>query len=198
MIELGDDPRLFAEAGRLAEGWLGQTGSLDADAAALVLRGAASRGDRRLFDRMAALARAEKDARRRDDVLTALAAFRDPALARAALDLFFDAALDPRVGIRLFWYQERANRAVFWSFLKERFDALMERLPGESRPFVLSLAGHFCDEASRAEVESFLRDRAPKITGAGRPVAQALESISLCVAKREAYKESLRAFLKKQ
>ena len=198
MIELGDDAKLFAAADALADRWLGGATDIEPDSVGMVLRAAASRGDRKLHDRMTAALASEKDTKRKEHLIGALAAFRDPALAKASLELYLSGSIDARAGMSIFWNQPRMNRGVLWAFVKERFDALMARVPEGSRAYILSLAEGFCDEASRADVEAFLKDRAGKVPGAPRVVAQTLESISLCVAKRDAYKESLRAFLKKQ
>jgi alanyl aminopeptidase len=194
MIELGDDPALLAEARAIASRWLDDPASVDPDSLKAVLRGAALRGDRAAFDRFAALARGA-DPRLRDRALVALAGFGDPALARASLELFLDPALDPLPLGRLVWGQRAGNIAVWWELVKERFDPLMARTPEEVRPYVLSRADGFCDEARRADYEAFLRERAPKVAGAPRVVAQTLEAITLCVARKAALRDDLRAFL---
>jgi alanyl aminopeptidase len=198
VMEMGDDPKVFAEPLALADAWLRGAGGVEPGSVEAVLRGAASRGDRALFDKMVAALKAEKDSRRREQLFGALAAFREPALARAAMELYLDEGIDAREAMGLLWFQPRYNRAVLWAFVKERFDALMARLPEGARAYLLNTAEGLCDEAGRADAESFLKERAPKVPGGPRLAAQALESISLCIAKREAYKESLRAFLKKQ
>lgn len=198
LTDLGDDPKFFAEADALANKWLDDPSALEADSVDLVLRARASRGDRKLFDRLTELLKKETDSRRRDRLVGAFGAFRDPALVKAGLGLYLDPALDPRVAVGLLWSQRRANVRVAWTFLKENFDAVMGRTPAEMRPYVIGMAGDFCDEASRTEVEAFLKDRVAKITGATRIYAQSLENISLCIAKRDAHASSLRAFLTKQ
>ncbi len=198
MIEIGDDSKFFAEADALANKWLDDPSALEADSVDGILHAAASRGDRKLFDRMAALIKKEADPRRRDRLVAALAGFRDPALVKAGLSLYLDPALDPRVAIAILWSQRRSNVRVSWEFLKEHFDEIVARTPAEMRSYLIGMAGELCDEKSRADVESFMKERAPKIVGAPRVLAQALEGISLCVAKRDAHADSLRAFLKKQ
>ena len=197
-IDMGDDAKLFAEAETLADGWLRGTGSLESDSVESVLKAAASRGDRKLFDRMVAALKGEKDSHRREQLIAGLAGFRDPALARAALELYLADWLDPREGMGLMWHQARYNRGVAWAFVKERFDALMARVPEGARAYVMSAAEGLCDEAGRADVEAFLKERAAKVPGGPRVAAQALESISLCLAKRAAFGESLKVFLKRQ
>ncbi|MFO0592226.1 MAG: M1 family aminopeptidase [Polyangiaceae bacterium] len=197
MVELGDDPKLFAEADALALKWLDDPNAIEADSVDLVLTAAASRGDRKLFDRMLALFRKEQDSRRRERVIGALAAFRDPALLKEAMSLYLDPKLDPRSTIGVLWAPQYNARAS-WDFVKANFDAILARTPVETRPYLVMPAGQLCDEKSRADLESFMAERSAKIMGAPRLVAQQVEGISLCIARREAHAESLKAFLMKQ
>lgn len=196
-MEIGEDPRLHAEASALAGKWLEDPKAIEPESVDMVLRLAALRGDKKLYDRLVAAAKAEKDGRRQQKLMVALAGFSDPEIVKASLGLVLDGSFDPRSSLALLWAQRNASRAVVWDFVKGNYDKLTEALPTDLRSFVFSLPQAFCDEPHRADVEAFLKDRAPKITGAPRMLAQTLESISLCVAKKEAHKESLRAFLKK-
>jgi cytosol alanyl aminopeptidase len=197
-IDLGDDAKLFAEADSLAKKWLDDPSASDAESIEMILRAAASRGDRKLYDRLLLAAKSEKDSRRRHALLIALAGFTDPGIVKASLALVLDGTFDPRASLALLWGQRHTSRGLVWDFVKVNVDKLLDGLPEGMREIVFWVPSEFCDEGKRADVESFLKDRAAKVTGAPRTLAQTLESISLCSAKREAHKESLRAFLKKQ
>lgn len=197
-LELGDDEKLYAEADALAKKWLDDPKAIEAESAEMIVRIAASRGDKKLFDRLVAAAKAEKDGRRQQTLMLALAGFTDPALVKASLELLLDGSFDPRASLALLWAQRHTSRALVWDFLKARFDKVSELIPLDVRSFLFGIPDSFCDEPHRADVESFYKDKASKVTGAPRVLAQTLESISLCIAKRDAHKESLRTFLKKQ
>jgi cytosol alanyl aminopeptidase len=87
---------------------------------------------------------------------------------------------------------------VAFTFYKQSYDALMAKLPDDVRSETIHVASPLCDEARRADVESFFKGRADKLTGGPRTLAQVLERISLCIAQRNAQQESLSAFLKKR
>jgi alanyl aminopeptidase len=197
-LESGADPKLSAEADVLAKKWLDDPKAIEPESIDNVLRAAAARGDKALFDRFLAAAKAEKDGRRVQKLLLALSGFTDPALVKASLGLVLDGTFDARTSLPLLWGQRRSSRPVLWAFIKERFDKLMEQIPSDLRAFIFGLPAEMCSEADRADVEAFLKDRASKVTGAPRTLAQTLESITLCAAKRDVNKESLRAFLQKQ
>lgn len=197
-LNVGADAKLFDEASALAQKWLDDPKAIESESVGMVLRAAASRGDRKLFDRFVAAAKAEKDARRIQHLMVALAGFTDPEIVKASLALSVDGSFDPRSSLALLWAQRPTSRGIVWDFVKANMDKLMEKVPEGARDFVFGIPSEFCDEPHRADVESFLKDRAAKVTGAPRTLAQTLESISLCIAKRDAHKQSLRAFLEKQ
>ncbi|MBK8256413.1 MAG: M1 family metallopeptidase [Polyangiaceae bacterium] len=195
---LGSDKTLETEARALTDKWLKDPTSLDSDSVEGVLRLAAGSGDKPLFDKLLAAMRAEKDARRRHELVLSLSGFRDPELVKTSLNLFFDTSLDPRSTLDILWSQRYESRTLVWEFIKANFDKIVERMPSETRGYVATFGSEFCDETHRSEVETFFKDRVGKITGAPRMLAQTLEGISLCIAKRDVHKPSLTEFLKKQ
>jgi alanyl aminopeptidase len=197
VADQGDEPKLVAEAVALASRWLDEPTAVDADVVGAVLQIAAARGDARLWDRLSAELRKSKDDVRTRHLVTALAAFRDPALLEKSLALFLDEGVDPRVGWRLLLQDER-NADVLLAFVEKRYDAVLARFPDEIRGDVPAFTGGFCDEAHRAEIDAFFRDKVRDLTGGPRTLAQTLEGIGLCAARRAAYEPSLRAFLKKR
>ncbi|HEU4533440.1 MAG TPA: ERAP1-like C-terminal domain-containing protein, partial [Polyangiaceae bacterium] len=171
--------------------------AVEADLVDAVLDVAAAHGDRKLFERMRDEAKKTPDARRRGKILGALASFRDPAIARDAYALVLSPDFDVRESIAVLYYATIYNEVAQWDFMKENFDALLARLPNESRTALAGVGSRFCDEARRDEYAAFFKDRAARITGGPRQVAQALEGISLCIARRKAHEPSLTAFLRK-
>jgi alanyl aminopeptidase len=107
---------------------------------------------------------------------------------RLSQDLLFGPVGDPE------------TRDLPFHFVREHYDALRAKLPSSAGwdvaaalPFV---GGEFCDEEHRAEIEAFFKDRAAKTTGGPRILAQVLEQIHLCSARREAQQAGVVEFLK--
>ncbi|HEU4405948.1 MAG TPA: M1 family metallopeptidase [Polyangiaceae bacterium] len=193
----GENAALVAEAQRLALKWLDDPRAVEPDMVDAVLTAATAHGDRKLFERLRAEAKKATEARRRSDILDALSSFRDPAVLRDVYGLTLADEFDIRDTIWLLRYSNVHNEGAQWAFVKENFDRLFERLPAESRTTLVDVGNGFCDEARRADYAAFFKDRAATITGGPRRVAQTLENISLCVARRRAHDEGLAAFLKK-
>ncbi len=163
-----------------------------------VLKVAVQDGDAALFDRLVERLTTSDDSLFRGQILGALAATRDPALAQRALDL----ALDERVRVNEIWIPlsgqlhlpERRDAA--WAWITQHFDALAARLEaGAGR--LPAAASVFCSEERATQVEAFFAERVAQLPGGPRNLANALEKIRLCAAKVEAQRQSAEAFFRR-
>jgi alanyl aminopeptidase len=192
-----DDAPLATEARTEALAWLKNRRAVEPEMVETVLSIAARQGDAALFSAFLAEARATKDRRDRARLLSAIGSFRDPAVESAKLAVSLSADFDGRESFVILREsaRDRTTREGVWLFLKANFDALAARLPREAPASFPELAAGFSDEAHRADVEVFFKDRSTKFTGGPRRLAQALEEIRLRAAFREAQQESVAGFL---
>jgi alanyl aminopeptidase len=195
----GGDAALHAQAMQLALRWLGDRAAVDGTMIESVLQAAARRGDREFFERLRAAVLGSGDRRDRRHLYIALGSFDDPAIARSALALILDPSHDYREAFQIAWSQSGTPRgsARAYDFIKSNFDALVARAPRDSAAFYPRLAGNFCSEAGRADVDGFFRERAPKFAGGPRILAQTLERIGLCAAFRQSQQANFSAFLRR-
>jgi len=193
-----DEPALVAEATSLARKWLTDRSAIEPEMLPTVLTVAARYGDAELFTAFLAEAKRSKDRRERGRILSALGAFRDPSVQKLALNLTLSPDFDARESIAVLREAaaDRLTREGAWAFLKANFDALAARLPRESPAGFPQLAAGFSDEAHRADVAAFFKDRAANYTGGPRRLAQSLEQIQLKAALRAAQQENVAGFLK--
>jgi alanyl aminopeptidase len=193
-----DEPALVAEASALARKWLTDRSAIEPEMVSTVLTVSARHGDAELFTAFLAEAKRSKDRRERGRILGALGAFRDPSVQKLALNLTLSPDFDARESLVVLREAaaDRVTREGAWAFLKANFDALAARLPRESPAGFPQLAAGFSDEAHRADVEAFFKDRAVNYTGGPRRLAQSLEQIQLRTALRAAQQESVAGFLK--
>jgi alanyl aminopeptidase len=198
VAEEGNEPELQAEAKRLALRWLDDRSAVPADMAGAVLEAAATHGDRALFDRFREAAKAEKSRRDELRLLNALGSFEDPALVREALDFFLSPAIDSREAYEMLFPIGRTEtgRQIMWDFVKAHYDAVVARMPREISGFLPLVGASFCDPEHRRDVAEFFQERASKLPGGPRNLAQALEGIDLCVASRAAQEPGVREFLR--
>ncbi len=181
-----DDPKLAAQARRLAMAWLRDRKAIDRGLVDTVLYVAARTGDATLFEAMRAEASAASDRLDRRNLMIALFSFRDPALAVRGLALLFDPAIDIREATTALSLANGASppRRETHAFIAEHFDALAARVDRDAPGTWPRYAAGLCDAADRAAVEAFWQPRADRYAGAGRNLAQALEAIDLCVRMR--------------
>ncbi len=206
MAEVARDPAVRREAARLGRAYVGfgKDGAIHADAVDanlvdLALDVAVEEGDEKLFDALAARLAAERDAVLRGRIVHALASAADPTRAARLRALL----LDPRV-----WVSEvpRALHCQFgraetrdaaWAWLKANLDALGKRLPSASAGALPWLAAPYCDAAHEAEIRAFFEPRSGAFEGGRRNLAESLEIVHQCVARRAAHGEAMRALFVK-
>lgn len=149
-----------------------------------------------LFDALAGRLSSIDDERVRAQILHALGAVRDPALAARARAL----SLDPRVRLNEMMTPIQAQldqietREAAWEWFKGHVDAVLDRLPSTSSGYLPLVAMPFCDKRRAAEVESLFSSRIQRLDGGPRNLASTMEVIKLCTAQRDAQLPSLRAF----
>jgi alanyl aminopeptidase len=198
VAEDADDPALAAEAISLSKKWLTDRSAIEPEMVSTVLGVAARHGDAELFTAFLAEARKSRDRRERGRILSSLGAFRDPSVQMLALNVTLSPDFDARESIIVLREaaSDRATREGAWTFLKANFGALAARLPREAPAGFPQLASGFSDDAHRANVEAFFRDKAANYSGGPRRLAQSLEQIQLRTALRAAQQESVTSFLK--
>jgi alanyl aminopeptidase len=204
----GQDRALIDEAGRLVRVWLDQRKGIEPDMLDVALDVAARHGDRALYDRILAAARKATDRRDRRRLITALGSFEDPSLVAESLSLFLRGDFDPRESGALLFGGQRGHRrrqatGQTLTFVKSHYDAILARVPQGTfagTDFAAALpwvAADACDDRTRADVESFFRDRSARALGGPRVLEQVVESINLCARSAAAQRDSVATFLRR-
>jgi alanyl aminopeptidase len=198
----GEDPELSSQALSLGREWLKDHQSLDLDMVEPVLSACAWNGDRAFFDLLVDEIRKDKIQRERALMINALDSFRDPAIARARLDLIFAPGIDARELQYNLFGARAETREMVWEFVQQNFDRLNSVLPGaRGIPFGASLpltATGFCDAAHGQQVESFFQPRIARLPGGSRNLANTLERIRLCSERAAVIKPAIARFLNRQ
>ncbi len=198
----GADSELALQAQKLASEWLQNRSALDSDMVVPVLSTSAWDGDRAFFDQLVTALKESKVQRERLWIADAFTSFRNPALARAALALFFAPGIDPREIERNLFGAPPETRQLVWDFVRQNFHKLNSTLPGaRGIPFGARLplsASGFCDAAHRDEVGAFFQPRIASLPGGARNLANTLEDIRLCAARAEVVRPVVEAFLRKR
>jgi alanyl aminopeptidase len=202
-----EDPAVRREAARRGRAYVGYGGdgeihpdAVDPNLADVALAVAVQEGDAELFDALLDKLVASSDATLRTRLLGALAKADDEELSARAIAL----ALDERLRVNEMFtpimsqmgMAETRERA--WTYLREHFDAFVERAgPGRAgyTPFA---ATSFCDAERVAEMQGFFGPRVDDLPGGPRNLATALEAMRLCAARVEAQRESAEHFFSRR
>jgi alanyl aminopeptidase len=198
------DPSVRAEAKRRGRAYLGAAGdwtihpeAVDANLASIAVDVVGEEADRATWDAMRALLAKSVDEAVRGRLVHALAVARDPQLAEAGRSLSLDPVLRDSEMLTPVFAQLSVpeTREAAWAWMKEHYDAILARLPRHHAGVQLVSAGHFfCDEPHARDAEAFFGPKVDGIEGGPRVLAETLEDVRLCVAKRAAHERSARDF----
>jgi alanyl aminopeptidase len=142
----------------------------------------------------------EKDRRKRQEMIGALSAIRDPKRYEAALALM----LDPKVDFRetmwmLYGGQTEATRAVAQAFYRAHEAEIIKRMPkDETAGEVAGMAWIFtatCDAARRDDIAEYVTKHFAGMPGGERTVKQAIEGMDQCIASRKLVEPAVRGWL---
>jgi alanyl aminopeptidase len=199
----GEDAALAREAGELALRWLENPRALPPDIISPVLSTAAYHGGRDLFDRYLKAARAIESRTDRLRLYSALGSFRDPAIAREAMNLVLSEGFDIResLGILMASQATPAIRRMRFDFVKQHFDDLIKRLPAEGgfqlgARLPANVGNVFCSEDTARELEVFFGPKVKSFHGGEQALAETLENVRLCSALKEKQQASVAEFLR--
>jgi alanyl aminopeptidase len=185
--QVANDPATLAQANKLALAWLKDPTSVDGDLARVaVMLGSRKAGP----ERIDALRAAMKSATNPNDKTTALLGltdFDDPTTLGKALAVgLTDEVPTQDVGRLMMWAAwHPSTRVAATDWVMAHWDGIHAKLPGFLSGRVFGIASRACtkDEVSRAS--TFFTPKAADVEGSERPLAEALESASLCQALRD-------------
>jgi alanyl aminopeptidase len=172
------------------------TRALDPDLLRPALIVAVQEGDEQFLTFLIERFRASSDAWFRQMVMAATAYADDPAL----LDTVRDFALGPGVRLNeldtwLTWLLNPAAKELNWPWIRENLDEILaisgEQI-GRKAPF--TFGRWLCSEPDAADLAALFEGRIDEYPGSERTLAQALESIDLCIAFRSQHAAEANTF----
>ena len=191
----GREPVLVGDAVKLAATWRDLSQAVRGE-----ILGIACDASADVFDRTLREVVPEKERSNRDEMLRALASVRDPARHLAALGL----VIDPRVDIResmwmLFGGRTVATRDASQKFFRDHQVDILARVPhDDTTGEAVHLSGIFtasCDASRRDEVVTYVHATFDAFPGAARALAQEIEGMDQCIARRKLLEPQLRGWL---
>ncbi|AKV03151.1 Membrane alanine aminopeptidase N [Labilithrix luteola] len=186
MGDLAEDESTLREADDLARRWLADPTSVDEDTAAIAVDLASRHAGPA---RLAELVQAAANSKTREDrhvALRAMMGFDDAAVLTSALDTTLGEAVRANEMRYAFGaaFARRKSRPVAEAWIRAHWDELRKKLPGSLGGSLVRAASIACTKSEIDERKAFYTPRAATIEGAERPLAESLESASLCAELR--------------
>jgi alanyl aminopeptidase len=141
------------------------------------------------FDLLLEQAQTHEDPAFRAAARGALARVEDPALVRKLQAAVLEGAFKGSefLGVVFRQMAREATTELTYEWLTENYDAILGQLPDSYRARVLPAFGSaFCSAERADEWQAFIKARAEQLPGHERSLAQAIETVRLCAALREA------------
>jgi len=195
---MGEDPGAIDEAKAIAAKSLADPASVDATLAKTALFIAAHYGDAAFFDQLQKLSTTAENPQTRSSALFALAEFRDPALAKRALDFAVSGQVRNQDAFILFAIelQSRENRDLAWKYMQENWDKVLAQVTMSSGAGLVEATGSFCSAEKLDELTTFFSTH--KVAASEHALARAKDQIGDCIDLRAAQEANLKSWLSKQ
>ena len=204
VAQRGEEPRLSGEARRISESWLSTGKAADPDALGAALRTASRFGGKDLHQAIVQKLERTADLKTRDWLLDGIIATRVPELVEENVALAVSGKLNPEEISKLLVGSHRlllpvpletaANRERILSGLDQNWDKLVALMPRGGLSSFFRVTETSCSPAERAEGERVFGPRAKSALGGPRKLSLALESLDLCLARREREVPALERF----
>jgi alanyl aminopeptidase len=143
----------------------------------------------RFFDLLLEQAQTHEDPAFRAAARGALARVEDPELVRKLQAALLEGRFQGSdfLGIVFRQMAREVTTELTYEWLTENYDAIAEQLPDSYRARALpAFGGAFCSAERADEWRAFIEARAEQLPGYERSLAQAIETVRLCAAQREA------------
>ena len=174
------DPKILAEARRIAQGVLFNNKQEDPALADASITLAAAHGDAALYDRLLHLSQTEPDPVLQHQELDSLGDFTDPALITRTLVYATSGAVrnQDSGGLIGQMLQHPGTRDATWTWIQANWPRVQAQLTPFSGQRIVGSTYAFCSTERHEEVATFFA--AHTVTAADRTLAKALDSIADC------------------
>lgn len=197
------DPAVRAEAARRGKAYVGFGGdnalhpeAVDPNLAQIALSVAVQESDAAFFDAVLAKLPPAEDPVLRGSLVGALSSALRPELAARARALLLDTRVHATeiLGAINNQIDFTETREPTWKWVQDNLEALVKRMPPRRAARLPRVMNRFCDADHARAVQAVFSGKVGALDGGPRNLANSLEQIRLCSARREAQSAGLRGF----
>ena len=194
--EDGSDPAVREKARELARSYREDPASVDPTLAGVALRLAAQDGDKPLFDEYVHKLETAHAPQDRARYLSALGAFRDPAVATEALKYALNGKLRPQ---EIFQVTQALGdtsqgRDRLYSFITDNYATIVSRMPPQFASFMPFVASG-CERERLDAATKFFSDPQHIVQGTSTTMARVTDQVMDCVGLRQREGAAVTAWL---
>ncbi len=192
------DPKVIADARAITAKYLKDSGSVDATLASPALTIAAVNGDADLFDQLQKTYASSTNPIEQETALRSLALFKDPVLARRAMDYAVSGKVRNQDSVIQFAVALRHvdTRNLAWEYIQTNWPKVNAQITTMMGGALVGSTGSFCSEDKAGEVGTFFSTH--KVPASERTLNRAKNSIDACVVLRKEQGPKLEAWLATQ
>ncbi len=182
-VDLGEDAALLKKLDAVATAFRAPNESIDSDYGQVALELTARSADPAVLRKAVELAPTPAA---HAIALRAAAGVVDPGAVRAQLEWMTSPSVKLQDVRGILWplASRHRSRATALAWIHEHWGDLQKKLPGHLSRGLVGLAGFACTREDLDAARAFYTQKATTLEGADRPLSQALETASLCVALR--------------
>lgn len=190
------DKEVIAKSRGIADRYLANPDSVDANLANAALAVAASNGNAAFFNKLQRAYESADNPQIQEEALHLLATFKNPTLERRALDFAASGQVKNQDSIFLFATGLRLppTRAVTWQYIQQNWPKVKAQntafLMGS---YLVGAAGSFCSAEKSAEVQHFFSTH--PLPASSRALARATQEIQDCMTLRSQQEGHLKKWI---
>jgi aminopeptidase N len=196
LAQYGHDPQMVAKARAMAEQYMKDPQSVNAELAGKALAIAAMNGDAALYDQYVAHLKTAKNPEEYGFYLQALGMFPQPELVKRSFDLFLGPEVKNQDLFAL--YAPLVNYEVqpqAWELFKSDFPSIMKKIDATDAVYLAQVAGVFCDAKLRDDAQKFFDQQ--RLPGSQRILQNAKDQVNACIQVRDLQQQNLSSYLER-
>ncbi len=193
------DKQVIAQSRVIADRYLDNPASVDANLADAALGVAAANGNAAFFDKLQHVYETADNPQIQEQALHLLATFKNPALERRALDFAASGQVKNQDSIFLFatGLELPATRATTWQYIQQNWPKVKAQntafLMGS---YLVGAAGSFCSAQKQTEVQQFFQSH--PLPATNRALVRAVQEIQDCMSLRSQQEGNLKQWIAAQ
>jgi puromycin-sensitive aminopeptidase len=199
LAEIGRPKELITAIDQKLELYLKNSASLDPSLVSAVVEVSAKFGNSARYDQFLQRAEHSNDPQESERFLYALPLFENSELAKKTFELAIHVkkpiSKDTSSRVIALLFANRAIEREIWKWTRNEWSEIRKNLPAVFLGDLIRSTGKLCDQQTRTDMNTFLKDTVHEVARGDRMLQQSLEKIDSCIQLRHRGQEDLAEWL---